>query len=213
MVETTWGRSNNRYTVQCFINYIDNKPVFQIWFGKYFEHIVSSVKSAMDVTNLFIKFEFICLKTLEIAKEVLAEFNEKNRNYINLEDVPALESICYSVNKKHTFNIYYENEDKTKKKQKLESIIRALDEGNIPRDSYRHLCAIEYNLSREGEISKEHININEIMIQLIPIIIVDINTKSQVDESEGIDIDDESITQEVINAIDVLNPDQPIINF
>uniref|UniRef100_U9SNZ6 Uncharacterized protein n=1 Tax=Rhizophagus irregularis (strain DAOM 181602 / DAOM 197198 / MUCL 43194) TaxID=747089 RepID=U9SNZ6_RHIID len=73
------------------------------------------------------------------------------------------------------------------------------------------------------------------MVQLIPITIVDINTKSQVDESEGVDIDDESITQEVINAVGkggyrninnilyylvpnlvqkgILNPDQPIINL
>ncbi|GBC36880.2 uncharacterized protein OCT59_003084 [Rhizophagus irregularis] len=173
MVETTWSRSNNRCVVQCFINYIDNKPVFQIWFGKWFEHVVSSVRSATDVTNLF------------------------HKKLYNLEDVPALENICYSVNKKHTFNISYENEDKTKKKQKLESIVKALDEGNIPRDSYRRLC----NLPREGEISKERININKIMVQLIPITIIDINTKSQVDESEGVDIDDESITQEVINAV------------
>ncbi|GBC24730.2 hypothetical protein GLOIN_2v1482032 [Rhizophagus irregularis DAOM 181602=DAOM 197198] len=248
MVETTWGRSNNRCVVQCFINYIDNKPVFQIWFGKCFEHVVSSVRSATDVTNLFHKeytslkktktsgiYLFgLHLKTLEMAREgkrrahilkpidqcrnstltkramsigkhILAEFNEKTQKLYNLEDVPALESICYSVNKKHTFNISYENEDKTKKKQKLESIVRALDEGNIPRNSYRRLCAIEYNLPREGEISKERININEIMVQLIPITIVDINTKSQVDESEGVDIDDESITQEVINAVDGQN--------
>ncbi|PKY53560.1 hypothetical protein RhiirA4_547717 [Rhizophagus irregularis] len=278
IVETTWGRSNNRCVVQCFINYIDNKPVFQIWFGKCFEHVVSSVRSATDVTNLFHKeytslkktktsgiYLFgLHLKTLEMAREgkrrahilkpidqcgnstltkramsigkhILAEFNEKTQKLYNLEDVPALESICYSVNKKHTFNISYENEDKTKKKQKLESIVRALDEGNIPRDSYRRLCAIEHNLPREGEISKERININEIMVQLIPITIVDINTKSQVDESEGVDIDDESITQEVINAVGkggyrninnilyylvpnlvqkgILNPDQPIINL
>ncbi|EXX58949.1 hypothetical protein RirG_193160 [Rhizophagus irregularis DAOM 197198w] len=168
---------------------------------------------------------------MSIGKHILAKFNEKIQKLYNLEDVPALENICYSVNKKHTFNISYENEDKTKKKQKLESIVKALDEGNIPRDSYRRLC----NLPREGEISKERININKIMVQLIPITIIDINTKSQVDESEGVDIDDESITQEVINAVgksgyrninnilyylvsnlvqkDILNPDQPIINL
>ena len=39
------------------------------------------------------------------------------------------------------------------------------------------------------------------MAQLIPISIVDVNTKSQVDQSERVDIDDESITQEVISAV------------
>ncbi|RGB27469.1 hypothetical protein C1646_798783 [Rhizophagus diaphanus] len=136
-----------------------------------------------------------------IGKYILAEFNEKTKQLYNLKDVPVLESVCYSVNKKHTFTINYENDDKIKKKQKLESIARALDDGNIPRDSYRRLCAIEYHLPREGEISKERININKTMAQLIPITIVDINTRSQVDESERVDIDDESITQEVIDAV------------
>ncbi|PKB93976.1 hypothetical protein RhiirA5_439867 [Rhizophagus irregularis] len=204
-----------------------------------FEHVVSSVKSATDVTNLFHKectsqkktktsgiYLFgLHLKILDTSREskrrahilkpidqcgnstftkratsigkyILAEFNEKTKQLYNLKDVPVLESICYSVNKKHTFTINYEKDDKIKKKQKLESIARALDDGNIPRDSYRHLCAIEHHLPREGEISKEHININETMAQLIPITIVDINTRSQVDESERVDIDDESITQE-----------------
>jgi len=67
----------------------------------------------------------------------------------------------------------------------------------------RRLCAIEYHLPREGEISKKRKNINEEMAQLIPISIVDINTKSQVDESERADINDESITQEVINAVGI----------
>ncbi|CAG8763309.1 5809_t:CDS:1, partial [Rhizophagus irregularis] len=107
------------------------------------------------------------------------EFNEKTKQLYNLKDVPVLESICYSVNKKHTFTINYENDDKIKKKQKLESIARALDDGNIPKDSYRRLCAIEHHLPREGEISKERININETMARLIPITIVDINTRSQ----------------------------------
>ncbi|GBC00396.1 hypothetical protein RclHR1_38400001 [Rhizophagus clarus] len=55
IIETTWGRSTNQYTVQCFINYNDNKPVFQVWYGKCFEYRVSSVKTATDAANLFHK--------------------------------------------------------------------------------------------------------------------------------------------------------------
>src|SRR5271166_6410535 len=88
------------------------------------------------------------------------------------------------------------------KKNKNESIVRALDEGNISRESYRRLCAIEPYLTREGVVSKERKNIDEEMAQLIPILIVDVNTKSyQVDQSERADIDDESIIQEVVNAV------------
>jgi len=54
-IETTWGRGNNQCTIQCLINYVDDKPFFQIWFGNHFERDVSSVKSATDTANLFHK--------------------------------------------------------------------------------------------------------------------------------------------------------------
>ncbi|CAG8677655.1 hypothetical protein GLOIN_2v1769514 [Rhizophagus irregularis DAOM 181602=DAOM 197198] len=76
MVETTWSRSNNRCVVQCFINYIDNKPVFQIWFGKWFEHVVSSVRSATDVTNLFHK-EYTSLKKTKTSGIYLFDLHLK----------------------------------------------------------------------------------------------------------------------------------------
>ncbi|PKK72457.1 hypothetical protein RhiirC2_848391, partial [Rhizophagus irregularis] len=209
--------SPNKYRISddymCFINYIDNKPVFQIWFGKYFEHVVSSVRNATDVTNLFHKeytslkktktsgiYLFgLHLKTLEMARE------GKRRAHI-LKPIDqcgnsTLTKRAMSIGK----HILAEFNEKTQKLYNLEDVpaleIKALDEENIPRNSYRRLCAIEHNLPCEGEIFKERININEIMVQLILITIVNINTKSQVDESEGVDIDDESITQEVINAV------------
>jgi hypothetical protein len=190
-------------------------------------HILKQVDQCSNST--------LAKRSTRIGKHVLAEFNKKTQQLYNLEDIPVLESIGYSVNKKHAININYGDEDKTKKKQKNQSIVRALDEGNIPRDSYRSLCAIEHHLPREGEISKERKNINEEMAQLIPISIVDVNTRSTVDQSERVDINDETIVQEVINAVGkggyrninnilqylvpnlvqkgILNPHQPIINL
>ncbi|RIA86650.1 hypothetical protein C1645_828979 [Glomus cerebriforme] len=55
--------------------------------------------------------------------------------------------------------------------------IRALDEGNISRDPYQCLCAIEPHLPHEGAVSKE------------------------LDQSEEVDIEDEAIVQGVIDAI------------
>ena len=57
IVETTWEKS--KCTVQCLINYSDDKPVFQIWFGKYFEYKVSSSKSTTDAANLFHKVRIL----------------------------------------------------------------------------------------------------------------------------------------------------------
>ncbi|POG78257.1 hypothetical protein GLOIN_2v1767017 [Rhizophagus irregularis DAOM 181602=DAOM 197198] len=146
IVETTWGRSKNQF---------------------------SSAKSAINAANLFHeKYTFyegtktsgiylfgLHLKTLDtrttnIGKQMLIEFNEKAPKLYNSEDIPVLESISYSV-KKHTFDVNYRDGDRAKKKQKNESMIRVLDERNISRDTYRYLCAIEFNLPREGAIAKE----------------------------------------------------------
>jgi len=174
-------------------------------------------------------------RATNIGKHMLAEFNEYAPKFYNSEEVPILESICYSV-KKRAFDINYGDEDKAKKKQKNKSIARALDEGNILRDPYRRLCAIEPYLSREGAITKERKKINKEMAQHIPISIIDINTNNnQVNQSEEEDIDNESIVQEVVDAVGkggyrniknillylipdfvkkgILNPRQPIVNL
>jgi len=135
-----------------------------------------------------------------IGKQILVDFNEKVPKLYNSEDVPVLESICYSV-KKHTYNIDYGDKDIVKKKQKNESIVRALNEENILRNFYQSLYAIESYLSQEGVISKECQNIDKEMAQLISISTVDINIENQADQFEDIDIDDESIIQEVVNAV------------
>ncbi|PKY58817.1 hypothetical protein RhiirA4_481049 [Rhizophagus irregularis] len=172
-VETTWGRSKNQCTVQCSISYIENKPVFQIQFGQYFEYEVSSAKSATDAANLFhekytsykgiktsgiylfgLHFKTLDTRATNIGKQMLIEFNEKALKLYNSEDIPVLESISYSV-KKYTFDVNYRDGDRAKKKQKNESMVRMLDERNISRDTYRHLCVIEPNLPREGAIAKE----------------------------------------------------------
>lgn len=108
---------------------------------------------------------------------MLVEFNKKAPKFYNPDDVPVLESIYYSV-KKHTIDINYGDEDKAKKKQKIESMVRALDEGNISRDPYQRLCALEFHLPCEGVVSKERQKINEEMAQLILILIINVNTEN-----------------------------------
>ena len=53
IIETTWGRGKNQHAVQCFIDYNNNRPVFQIRFGKCFQFKVFSIKSATDAANLY----------------------------------------------------------------------------------------------------------------------------------------------------------------
>ncbi|CAB5367329.1 unnamed protein product [Rhizophagus irregularis] len=128
---------------------------------------------------------------------MLAEFTEKAPNFYNVEEIPVLENIRYSVNN-HIFDINYGNEDKTKKKQKIESMVRVLDEETFQEiliDVYV-LLNFTYLVKATGAVSKERQKINEEIVQLIPISIVDVNTKNQVDQSEEEDIEDEAIVQE-----------------
>jgi hypothetical protein len=53
IIETTWGKGNNKCVIKCLIDYVDDKPNFQIKFGRNFENEVSSFQSATDATNLF----------------------------------------------------------------------------------------------------------------------------------------------------------------
>ncbi|CAG8493890.1 46184_t:CDS:2 [Gigaspora margarita] len=46
-------RSQNQQTVKCAINYINNKPIFYIYFGDSFKNQVISEKSTSDAATLF----------------------------------------------------------------------------------------------------------------------------------------------------------------
>jgi len=55
IVNTTWGRVDKCQTVQCSINYVENKPIFKVAFGQEFEHNVISRKTPTHVGNLYLK--------------------------------------------------------------------------------------------------------------------------------------------------------------
>lgn len=131
---------------------------------------------------------------------MLTEFNKKISEAYNSDDIPRLESLSYSV-KKHTYEINYGDNDKIKKKQKTELIAKTFDKQNISRNSYRDLCAIEFYLPSEKLIYQERQAINKKMAQFIPISIIDIINKGQIDQTEEADIDDEFIVQEVVNTV------------
>ncbi len=50
-VKTTWGKK----TVKCSISYINNKPVFRVYFGQNFENQVESDKTATNAATLLHK--------------------------------------------------------------------------------------------------------------------------------------------------------------
>ena len=58
-IKSTWGKNSNQQTVKCSINYINNKPVFRIFYGQNFENQVESDKTASNAATLLHK---VCAK-------------------------------------------------------------------------------------------------------------------------------------------------------
>src|SRR6266542_2423643 len=58
-VETTWGRSNNKRTVKCSINYIRDKPHFRIMYGLNFSEEVCSNMSSTAAANAVVRVSII----------------------------------------------------------------------------------------------------------------------------------------------------------
>src|SRR5256885_1968787 len=53
VIQTTWNQ--NKCTVQCSINYIDDKPTYIMAFGDNFSNRIVSNKSSSDAVTLFYK--------------------------------------------------------------------------------------------------------------------------------------------------------------
>lgn len=54
-IEATWGHCKKQRTVQCSINYVENKPVFKITYGPNFSKKVQSNMSSTEAANSVMK--------------------------------------------------------------------------------------------------------------------------------------------------------------
>ncbi|UZO27491.1 uncharacterized protein OCT59_019684 [Rhizophagus irregularis] len=101
-VETTWGRGNNKQTVECSINYIREKPFFRVMYGSNFSEDVCSNTSPTAAANAVIRKLFpnnektlmsgihlfgIHLETLKQARESKRESNSN----IQLKQIKPIE--------------------------------------------------------------------------------------------------------------------------
>ena len=98
-----------------------------------------------------------------------------------------LKAIEFSVNEMDfQVNCGYEQV----KKNQIQSIVKAVDQGQISRNSYWNLAAAEYNLPRGGSVSDERVAITNYMNQIIKISLVDVKKMNESNETteEVIDI-------------------------
>src|SRR6266487_5521035 len=136
-----------------------------------------------------------------LAIHMHKNFQDQSKEYYNQDDVLVLESLKFSTNIK-SYEINYGSQNKENKRQKVQAIVQATDQGLISREGYRNLASIEYNLPREYLVSLEKTNINKKMENLIPIKLVNIHTtRSEIGFNEDADIINEEIVEQMVSAI------------
>jgi hypothetical protein len=140
----------------------------------------------------------------KIAIKIQSNFKNNTKGIYHKSDQVALESVEISVNKTDYFQVNFGPENKANNSYQLQSVVKAVDQGQISRDSYRDLAAAEINLPREHSVSIERINITNHMNQLIKISLVNMNRQNVLDEiMEEPDITNAEIIQEVIDTAGV----------
>ncbi|CAI2162765.1 13425_t:CDS:2 [Funneliformis geosporum] len=151
------NKSSLAYTLPPNKYQISNNYIMETTWEKS-KNQFSSSKSTTDAANLF-------------HKEYISQKEPKHQAFIYLAFI-----LKYWIRQK------IENDKALKLYNSVDVLVlETLDEGNILRDPYRRLCAIEPHLPREGAVSKERQKINEEMARLIPISIIDVNTENQPD--------------------------------
>ncbi|CAG8731534.1 40209_t:CDS:2 [Gigaspora margarita] len=199
IVQTTWGRGKNKCTIQCSINYIDYKPVYQVVFGINFCEQVISYKSPSNAALLYhqqtkpeIKTQTsnvllfankasnstLSKRARNIGKTMLNDFTNISKQYYNHMDDPILEELQFSVNN-HKYKIEYDDESLITKKQKCEAIVKTVDQEQIAQHAYRSLANIKNELPRQDE-----------------------NNDPEIDsDDENSNVSDPKITSKVISSI------------
>jgi hypothetical protein len=157
------------------------------------------IKPAIDCipSTLEIKLYFCCnfLSTF---------FKNDVKGVYHQSDQVILKNVEFSVNETNYFQINYGSENQINKTHQLRSVVKAVDQGQISRDSYRELAAVEAHLPRENCVSNERIVITNHMNHLIKISLVDMNGKDKLEEISGSDESEfanSEITQEVIDIM------------
>src|SRR5262249_40680162 len=118
------------------------------------------------------------LSTLEKrAKKVATkiQFNFKNdvKGVYHQSDQVILKNVEFSVNETDYFQVNYGPENEINKTHQLRSVVKAVDQGQISRDSYRELAVVKTHLPHENSVSNERISITNHMNQLIKLSLVD----------------------------------------
>jgi hypothetical protein len=137
---------------------------------------------------------------------VQPNFKKDVKEIYHQSDQVTLKNVEFSVNEINYFQVSYGPENEADKACQLQSIVKAVDHGQISRDSYRDIAAAEIHLPHEYTVSNERITITNHTNQLIKISLVDTsrqNNLEEITETNEPDITNPEITWEVMNTIGI----------
>ncbi|RHZ82462.1 hypothetical protein Glove_109g360 [Diversispora epigaea] len=143
----------------------------------------------------------------KIATKVQSSFkNDINKIYHPLDKV-TLNTIEFSVNQME-YQVNFGSKNKIKEDNHIQSVVKAIDRGQISRDSYRDLTATDYHLIREYSISNKRIEITKHMNQVIKFSLVNVKENNNFDNLENLEFEEPHITntdiiREVSNIIGI----------
>ena len=142
----------------------------------------------------------------KIAAKIQSNFKNDIKGIYHQSDQVILKNVEFSVNETNNFQVNYGPENQVNRTHQLRSVVKAIDQGQIPRDSYRELAAVEIHLPHENSVSNERIAITNHMSRLIKISLIDMNRKDQLEEtleSDTSEFTNPEITHEAINIMGV----------
>ncbi|CAG8723384.1 19468_t:CDS:1, partial [Racocetra fulgida] len=144
-------------------------------------------------------------RSTKFGKELLNLFEQQVTQTFNNQDNVTFEGLTFTVNLQK-FHINYNEINNESIDLQQQAIIRAMDSEKISRQAYRLIAAIGHNLPREWAVSNMRQQINQQMIELIPIHLIDLNLLHDIDSTDNNEIDinlinDSEIIDEVTKSI------------
>ncbi|CAG8553262.1 12770_t:CDS:2, partial [Dentiscutata heterogama] len=222
IVRTMYSKKN--YVVECSVYYVDNKPLYQIHFGKYLEKFVESDRSTSHAAHLYCKalsedipnksklsgpllFGLRCKSVEAVHKtipsnEFLQEsIEEEKENFFHPNDNIVLKQVKFEIND-CAYNINYGKIDKQLVELQTQAIVKSIDRGQISQEAYRSLARIDESLIRAGAVYDMRQEITRRVNEKIPISLVDIDQPTIFEPiTEEPDITDPTIVFNVVTTI------------
>ncbi|CAG8649990.1 3296_t:CDS:2, partial [Dentiscutata heterogama] len=121
--------SKKIYIVECLIVYIDDKPLYQIYFGEYLDKLRKHI--------------------LGLGKRLLEFVEEEKENFFHPNDSIVLKQAKFEISG-HTYNINYGKIDKQQIELQTQAIVKSIDHNRISQEAYRSLARLDETLIRAG---------------------------------------------------------------